>query len=48
LLKNDLNQSAEIQKKSAALEKEVANQKLSAYEAAQQLLELYHRTIKKG
>lgn len=47
LLKNDLNQSPEIQKKSATLEKEVADQKTSAQEAAQQLLVLYHQTIKK-
>lgn len=48
LLKNDLSQSAAIQKKSATFEKEVADQKISAYEAAQQLLALYHQTIKKS
>jgi LAO/AO transport system kinase len=48
LLKNDLSRSAAIQKKSATFEKEVADQKISAYEAAQQLLALYHQTIKKS
>jgi LAO/AO transport system kinase len=48
LLKNELNHLANIQKKSATLEKEVADQKLSAHEAAQQLLELYHQAIKKS
>lgn len=48
LLKNELTQSPEIQKKSTTLEQEVADQKISAYEAARQLLELYHRAIKKA
>ncbi|HET9053497.1 MAG TPA: methylmalonyl Co-A mutase-associated GTPase MeaB [Cyclobacteriaceae bacterium] len=48
LLKNDLNQSPGIQKKSATLEKEVADQKISAQQAAQQLLDLYHQAIKKA
>lgn len=48
LLKQDLNQLTELQKKSATLEQEVADQKLSAHEAAQQLLELYHRAIKRA
>ncbi len=47
LLKNNLSQFSEIQKKTATLEKDVADQKVSAHEAAQQLLELYHRAIKK-
>lgn len=48
LLKSDLNQSSEMQKKSAALEQEVADQKISAHEAAQQLRELYYQAIKKS
>lgn len=47
LMKNELNRFIEVQKKSAALEQEVADQKISAHEAAGQLLELYYRTIKK-
>jgi hypothetical protein len=46
-MKNELNRFTEIQKKSATLEQEVADQKISAHEAAGQLLELYYRTIKK-
>lgn len=48
LLKNDLSRLAEIQKKSATLEKEVADQTISAHEAARQLLALYHQSIKRG
>jgi len=48
LLKNDLTRFSEIQKKSATLEQEVADQKISAYEAAQQLLRLYYEAIKKA
>lgn len=47
LLRNELNQSPAIQKKSATLEKEVADQKISTHEAARQLLALYHQSIKK-
>lgn len=48
LLRNELKQFSEIQKITALLEKEVSDQKISAHEAAQQLLELYHQAIKKG
>lgn len=48
LLKCDLEKFADIQKKSATLEQEVADQKISAHEAAQQLLQLYYQAIKKA
>lgn len=48
LLKNDLNQLSTIKEKSATLEKEVAEQKISAHDAAQQLLKLYYQSIKKS
>lgn len=48
LMKSDLDKLTDIQKKSATLEQEVADQKISAYEAAQQLLKLYHQAIKKA
>lgn len=47
LLKNELSSITEIQKKSATLEQEVADQKISTHEAARQLLALYHQSIKK-
>lgn len=46
LLKNDLNQTAAIQRKTTALEQQVAEQQLSTQEAARQLLSLYHQTIR--
>ena len=45
LLKNDLNQWPELQKKSATLEQEVADQKISTHEAAHQLLTLYKQSL---
>jgi LAO/AO transport system kinase len=48
LIKNELIRSSEIQKKSATLEKEVTDQKISTHEAAQQLLELYLQVINKA
>ncbi len=48
LLRSELEQFPEIQKKSSILEKEVADWKISAQEAAQQLLELYRQSIKKA
>lgn len=48
LLKNELAASVEIQKKSASLENDVADQKLSAHQAADQLLALYRQSVKKG
>lgn len=48
LLKDELKQFPEIQKRSATLEKEVADQKISALKAARQLLELYHQSIKES
>lgn len=47
LLKNELNTFSDLQKKSSALEQDVAAQKLSTHEAAQQLLALYHQVVKK-
>lgn len=47
LLKHELNQSADLQKKSATLEQEVADQKISVHEAAQQLLTLYKQGLKR-
>lgn len=46
LLKVDLNKFNNLKKKSATLEQEVADQKISAYEAAQQMLALYHKNVK--
>lgn len=46
LIKNDLNTFKDLKKKSATLEQEVADQKISAYEAAQQLLAVYHKNVK--
>lgn len=48
LLRNALTQFPEVQERSAVLEKEVAARKISAHEAAHQLLELYHQAIKNG
>lgn len=48
LLKHDFEQFTELQKKSATLEQEVADQKLSAYHAAHKLLQAYYQTIKKN
>lgn len=46
LLKTELHKSKDFQKKSAMLEQEVADQKISAYEAAQHLLTLYKKSVK--
>lgn len=46
LLKRELNNSADIQKKSATLEREVADQKISARDAAEKLLALYRKGMK--
>lgn len=45
LLKSEFGKSNELQKKSTTLEQEVAELKISAYDAAQQLLSLYKKSI---
>lgn len=47
LLKSDFKQLG-LEKKSATLEQEVADQKISAHHAARTLLHLYHQVIKKS
>lgn len=48
LLKHDFEQFNELKKKSATLEQEVADQKLSPYHAAHKLLEAYYEAIQKN
>lgn len=48
LLKNDFYQLPAIQKELANVEKKIADQKISAQAAANQLLSSYHRAIKKS
>lgn len=47
LLKHDYEQFTNVQKKSATLEQEVADQKISAHHAARKMLESYYHAIKK-
>lgn len=48
LIKNDFQQYPAVSKKLSELEKMAGDQKISAYEAAQQLLTLYHEAVKKS
>lgn len=48
LIKNDLQHYPVVSEKLAELEKLAAGQKISAYEAAQQLLSHYHQAVKKS
>jgi LAO/AO transport system kinase len=48
LVKNDLTRFPTVVKETDTLEKSVAEYKISAYEAAQQLLALYHQSLKKS
>lgn len=48
LLKTDLQQYSGLEKKSATLEQEIADQKVSAHHAAEKLLQAYYQAIKKS
>jgi LAO/AO transport system kinase len=48
LVKNDLTRFPTVVKETDTLEKSVAEYKILAYEAAQQLLALYHQSLKKS